>query len=86
VKHILSPLFTFISCCSSYIRRIIWATLQEQAAEGLSAQFPGARHIRQGCLTSGGPFHELHADGHDKLGAQALQMGGIGLLIYGIKD
>jgi hypothetical protein len=27
-----------------------------------------------------------HADGHDKLNAQGLNMGGVGLLIYGIKD
>ena len=33
-----------------------------------------------------GPNHQHHADGHDKLNAQALNMGGVGLGIYGIKD
>jgi len=87
MKHISFPITFYIhSFCSSYIRRITQVTLQEQASKGLSAQFPAARCIQQGCLTSGGPFHELHANGHDKLGAQALQMGGVELSIYGIKD
>jgi hypothetical protein len=42
--------------------------------------------INQGRLTAIGPFHDVNCDGHDKLGAQALQMGGVGLLIYGLKD
>jgi hypothetical protein len=33
-----------------------------------------------------GPNHQHHANGHEKLNAQALNMGGIGLNIYGIKD
>ncbi|KAF7301184.1 hypothetical protein MIND_00682900 [Mycena indigotica] len=37
-------------------------------------------------LSALGPFHEICSDGHEKLGAQALQMGGIGLPIYAFKD
>jgi len=33
-----------------------------------------------------GPFHEVNCNGHDKLGAQALQMGRVRLPIYGLKD
>lgn len=33
-----------------------------------------------------GPNYQHHADGHDKLNAQALAMGGVSLPIYGIKD
>ncbi|KAH9831935.1 uncharacterized protein C8Q71DRAFT_714725, partial [Rhodofomes roseus] len=33
-----------------------------------------------------GPMYEVHCDGHDKLGALALQMGGVALPIYGYKD
>jgi len=31
-------------------------------------------------------LEEIHGDGHEKLGAQALEMGGVGLPIYGLKD
>lgn len=33
-----------------------------------------------------GPWHQLHWDGHEKLGDQALDMGGVGLPIYAGKD
>ena len=33
-----------------------------------------------------GPWHQLHWDGHKKLGSQALDMGGVVLLIYAGKD
>ena len=39
-----------------------------------------------GTLSAIGPFHEISADGHEKLSAQALQMGDISLLIYRYKD
>ncbi len=42
--------------------------------------------IRRSTLSAIGPNHQHHADGHDKLNAQALNMGGVGLNIYGIKD
>jgi len=33
-----------------------------------------------------GPWHQLHWDGHEKLGAQALDMGDVALPIYAGKD
>lgn len=33
-----------------------------------------------------GPWHQLHWDGHEKLGDQALDMGGVGIPIYAGKD
>lgn len=33
-----------------------------------------------------GPWHQLHWDGHKKLGNQALDMGGVGIPIYAGKD
>ena len=33
-----------------------------------------------------GPWHQLHGDGHEKLGSQALEMGGVCLPIYAFKD
>jgi len=33
-----------------------------------------------------GPWHQLHWDGHEKVGVQALNMGDVGLPIYAGKD
>lgn len=33
-----------------------------------------------------GPWHQLHWDGHKKIGVQALNMGEVGLPIYAGKD
>jgi hypothetical protein len=33
-----------------------------------------------------GPWHQLHWDGHGKMGSQALDMGSVGLPIYAGKD
>ncbi|KIJ90940.1 hypothetical protein K443DRAFT_14814 [Laccaria amethystina LaAM-08-1] len=65
-----------------FIRNI----LATYGPEGLSHRFPGANRIRRSTLSSIGPNHQHHADGHEKLNAQALNMGGVGLNIYGIKD
>jgi hypothetical protein len=35
------------------------------------------------CLS---PWHQLHWDGHEKIGSQALDMGGVGLPVYAGKD
>ncbi|KAJ7678934.1 hypothetical protein DFH06DRAFT_1465163 [Mycena polygramma] len=37
-------------------------------------------------LKAHGTWQELYCDGHEKLGSLALQMGGVGLPIYGMKD
>jgi hypothetical protein len=43
----------------------------------------GIDRVLLDCL---GPWHQLHWDGHEKLGAQALDMGGLALPIYAGKD
>jgi hypothetical protein len=52
--------------------------------EGSLKRFPGykAPRMHRVPLQSLGPCHEFHVDGHDKLGEQALQLGGVGLDIY----
>ncbi|KAG6834599.1 hypothetical protein H0H93_008683 [Arthromyces matolae] len=65
-----------------YIRDVLAA----YAPEGLAARFPGVRSIKRAPLVAIGPYHQDHADGHDKLNAQALRMGEVCLPIYGIKD
>ncbi|KAJ7021426.1 hypothetical protein C8F04DRAFT_1241391 [Mycena alexandri] len=55
---------------------------------GFDNCFPGKKKsaIPRTPLNSNGPFHEVSSDGHEKLGKQALDMGDIGLPIYGYKD
>jgi hypothetical protein len=55
---------------------------------GFAQWYPGAkkRNLVLGSLSAIGPFHEISADSREKLSAQALQMGEIGLPIYGYKD
>jgi hypothetical protein len=55
---------------------------------GFNQRYPGGRKAKlvRGTLSAIGPFHEISADGHEKLSVQALQMGSIGLPIYGYKD
>ncbi|KAF7345954.1 hypothetical protein MVEN_01617900 [Mycena venus] len=55
---------------------------------GFDHRFPGKKKsvIPRTGLNSNGPFHEVSCDGHEKLGKQALDMGDIGLPIYGYKD
>jgi hypothetical protein len=55
---------------------------------GFDTRFPGKKKfgIPRTPLNSNGPFHEISSDGHEKLGKQALDMGDIGLPIYGYKD
>ncbi|KAF8810884.1 hypothetical protein BYT27DRAFT_7253282 [Phlegmacium glaucopus] len=67
-------------------RDFIRGVLATYAPEGLACRFPGVNCIHHSKLTSIGPNHQHHADGHEKLNAQALNMGGVGLNIYGIKD
>ncbi|KAL0952590.1 hypothetical protein HGRIS_006845 [Hohenbuehelia grisea] len=55
---------------------------------GFDQRFPGRTKptIPRGTLTALGPFHEVSADGHEKISAKALQMGDVGIPIYGYKD
>ncbi|KAF8185576.1 hypothetical protein K438DRAFT_2155443 [Mycena galopus ATCC 62051] len=55
---------------------------------GFTLRFPGHKkeRIPRVGLSALGPFHEVSADGHEKLSAQALQMGELSLPIYAYKD
>ncbi|KAJ7711841.1 hypothetical protein B0H16DRAFT_1667713 [Mycena metata] len=55
---------------------------------GFTLRFPGHKkaQIPRVGLSSMGTFHEVSADGREKLSSQALQMGEIGLPIYAYKD
>ncbi|KAH7889503.1 hypothetical protein F5I97DRAFT_1844707 [Phlebopus sp. FC_14] len=67
-------------------RDFVRSVLARHAPDGLNARFLGAKQVRRSALVAIGPNQQHHADGFAKLNAQALQMGGIGLDIYGIKD
>jgi len=69
-------------------RRIVRAVMHEHYPSGFDLRFPGKtkKPIRRVPLFSLGPFHEVSADGHEKIGQQALMMGDIGLPIYAYKD
>jgi hypothetical protein len=54
--------------------------------EGVDSRFPGKKKIKRAVLSGHGIWQELHCDGHEKLGKQALMMGSVGLSIYGMKD
>ena len=63
---------------ATHIRDFIRNILATHAPEGLTRRFPGANRIHRPTLSSIGPNHQHHADGHEKLNAQALNMGGVG--------
>ncbi|EAU92437.1 hypothetical protein CC1G_00656 [Coprinopsis cinerea okayama7 len=69
-------------------RRKVREIMHRVAPEGFDKRFPGKRKglIPRTALLSIGPFREVSGDGHEKLNAQALQMGSIGLSIYAYRD
>ncbi|KAJ7647950.1 hypothetical protein FB45DRAFT_975407 [Roridomyces roridus] len=67
-------------------RQIIRETMLLNDPDGVEARYPGYRKIKRTQLKAHGTWQEIHCDGHEKLGALALQMGGVGLPIYGMKD
>jgi len=61
--------------------------LHDHFDEEFDARFVGSKDaIDRFPLNCLGPWHQLHGDGHEKLAAQALMMGGVGLAIYAMKD
>ncbi|KAF7440091.1 hypothetical protein PC9H_000434 [Pleurotus ostreatus] len=62
--------------------------MHEYYPEGFDVRFPGKVRpkIPRGTLTAIGPYHEVSADGHEKIAQQALKMGEVGISIYGWKD
>lgn len=61
--------------------------LHDHFDDEFDARFVGSKdaidRVPLNCL---GPWHQLHGDGHEKLAAQALMMGGVTLPIYAMKD
>jgi len=56
--------------------------------DGAEKQFPGKKKfkVNQQLLSTLGPHHKISGDGHEKIGALALQMGGFGFPIYAYQD
>ncbi|KAJ7769521.1 hypothetical protein B0H16DRAFT_1661037 [Mycena metata] len=67
-------------------RRIVRETMLRNDSDSVDARYPGRKKIKRAQLKAHGTWQEIHCDGHEKLGALALQMGGVGLPIYGMKD
>ena len=67
---------------------MIRQVMSQHFPEGAEKRFLGYKKpkVSRQALYALGPFHEIAGDGHEKLGALALQMGGIGLPIYGYRD
>lgn len=58
-----------------------------KAPHGAIIQCPGSKNkLSHTPLTSPGLFHEIHCDGHEKLGHLALHIGGVGIPIYGMRE
>lgn len=62
--------------------------LHDHFEEEFDARFVGAKaKLFRRPLYALGPMHQIHSDGHEKLGSQALQLGGnVGIDYYGYKD
>jgi hypothetical protein len=69
-------------------RDVVRGIMHDHFDAGFTLRFPGHKKqlIPRVGLSAMGPFHEICADGHEKLSAQALQMGELALPIYGHKD
>ncbi|KAF7310263.1 hypothetical protein MIND_00400200 [Mycena indigotica] len=69
-------------------RNTIRRVMQQEFPSGPDIRYPGRKksQVFRTPLSALGPYHEISSDGHEKLGAQALQMGGVGLPIYAFKD
>lgn len=67
-------------------RDAVAETMHLYYPEGFDTRMPGGRKIVRKALFALGIWHEVSGDGHEKLGSLALQMGSIGLPIYGLKE
>jgi hypothetical protein len=69
-------------------RQIVRDVMHTYYPDGFDLRFPGQkkRPTPWTALFSLGPFNEVSADGHEKLGQQALRMGDLSLPIYAYKD
>jgi hypothetical protein len=73
--------------CSLIISDETRQNLHDNYDDEFDKRFVGSKgaidRVPLDCL---GPWHQLHWDGHEKMGSQALNMGGVGLPIYAGKD
>lgn len=62
--------------------------MREHFPDGAEKRFPGKKKfkVNRQPLSALGPYHEISGDGHEKIGALALQMGGLGFPIYAYRD
>ncbi|KAJ7797903.1 hypothetical protein B0H14DRAFT_3546635 [Mycena olivaceomarginata] len=69
-------------------RDLVRKIMHDHFDAGFTLRFPGHKkeRIPRVGLSALGPFHEVSADGHEKLSTQALQMGELSLPIYAYKD
>ncbi|KAJ7577390.1 hypothetical protein C8J56DRAFT_798931 [Mycena floridula] len=69
-------------------RDMVRKIMHEEFPSGFDKRYPGKSKpsIKRSTLRAIGPFHEICSDGHEKIGKQGLQMGNVGLPIYGYKD
>ncbi|KAF4589018.1 hypothetical protein EYR40_010574 [Pleurotus pulmonarius] len=68
-------------------RRELRTVLHNHFDSEFDQRIPGSRQgILRVPLSSLGPMHQVHCDGHEKLNSQALGMGTVTLPIYGFKD
>jgi hypothetical protein len=87
-----SVTLSFIFLCCLYFKTgisfsdFIRSVLADYAPAGLTSRFPGVSRIPRSKLCALGPNYQHHADGHEKLNAQTLNTGGVGLNVYSIKD
>ncbi|KAJ7638088.1 hypothetical protein B0H17DRAFT_960876 [Mycena rosella] len=73
---------------SRQVLNVVRGIIHDHFDAGFTLHFPGHKKqlIPRVGLSALGPWHEISADGHEKLSAQAPQMGELALPIYGYKD
>src|SRR5271156_2764532 len=70
---------SLINHCSEETRRNLHDNYEEEFDKHFMDSKGAIDRVPLDCL---GPWHQLHWDGHEKMGSQALDMGGVGLPIY----
>ncbi|KAL1942641.1 hypothetical protein VTO73DRAFT_4881 [Trametes versicolor] len=68
-------------------RSVVRSVMHTEDPTGAAIRHPRAgNHIIRKVLTAKGVWHEISVDGHEKLGPVALEMGGVGFHIYGMRE
>ena len=88
--HSMSSTLIVVNCSSQIVLPAVTRhanTYMISLTQSLISIFVSSKGaIDQVPLNCLGPWHQLHWDGHEKLGYQALNMGGVSLPLYGGKD